>query len=216
MTADEIKLLGDSEMETGHRLAIGLGIVAIGTLVIVGSFTAVVIPNRLMYAFFLIVGLGSAAATGVLFWAYRRRNGLMQAFKDLYLPALPAPPAPSTLPLETEQVEAQEESRGGDGRPLHGFDAATLAWLCDCLANGMPWTEATLEKMRVPHMFPPARFGKAEGDTPYNRLFHSERGLFIRAGIIIERGGEGNKPGKLAIRSPLTMMQLLKELPEIP
>ena len=98
---------------------------------------------------------------------------------------------------------------------IHGFDPATIMWVCDCIANGMPWTEAHLEKMTVPHMQPPAPFGKSELGEPYYRLFHSVNGIFCRAGIITGRGGPGNLTGKLAITSPLTMLDLIKELPEI-
>jgi hypothetical protein len=220
MTTDEIKILGDSEMETGQRLAIGLGIVSIASLVIIGSFTFAVIPNLLAVVFLLAVGMGASAATGAMFWAWRRRNQIIKAFTDLYLPApKPAPtstPAPA-LPAapETKSADTQDVSRGGQARRIHGFEPATIMWLCDCIANGMPWTEGHLEKMTVPHMQPPTPFGKADGDTPYNRLFNSEWGIFIRAGIITGRGGPGNPTGKLAIRSSLTMLELLKSLPEL-
>jgi hypothetical protein len=220
MTTEDIKVLADSEMETGRSLAIGLGIVSIASLVIIGSFTFAVIPNLLSVVFLLAVGMGASAATGAMFWAWRRRNQIIKAFMDLYLPApQPAPkstPAP-TLPAapETKSADVQEVSRGGQGRRIHGFEPATIMWLCDCIANGMPWTETHLEKMTVPHMQPPTPFGKADGDTPYNRLFNSEWGIFIRAGIITGRGGPGNPTGKLAIRSSLTMLELLKSLPEL-
>jgi hypothetical protein len=216
MTAEEIKVLGDSEMETGRSLAIGLGIVSFASLVMIGAFTAAVVPNLLHVAFFGIVAFGAAAATGVLFWAYRRRNELIAAFKARYLPApLPAPaaiPAPALPPaLETTQTD----SRGGEkARKIHGFEPATIMWLCDCLANEMPWTETYLEKVTVPHMQPPTPFGKAQGDTPYNRLFNSETGLFIRAGIITGRTERFS--GKLAITTPLEMLQRIKALQETP
>jgi hypothetical protein len=222
MTADEIKVLSDSEMETGRSLAIGLGIVSIASLLIIGAFTAVVIPNHLLLVVLLMVVLGSAAATGVLFWAWRRRNQIIKAFTDLYLPApKPAPtstPAPA-LPAapETKSADTQGASRGGHSRLIHGFEPATIMWLCDCIANGMPWTETQLEKQTVPHMQPPTPFGKSEVGNPYYRLFDATVpvGIFVRAGIITGRGGPGNLTGKLAIKSSLTMLELLKALPEL-
>jgi hypothetical protein len=220
MTADEIKILGDSEMETGQRLAIGLGIVSVASLVIIGAFTLSVAASLISAVVMLIVGFGAAAVTGVMFWAWRRRNKIIALFMGYKIPAPhPAPtstPAPA-LPAaqEPKSADTQAVSRGGQARKIHGFEPATIMWLCDCIANGMPWTEGHLEKMTVPHMQPPTPFGKADGDTPYNRLFNSERGIFIRAGIITGRGGPGNPTGKLAIKSSLTMLELLKSLPEL-
>jgi hypothetical protein len=219
MTADEIKVLSDSEMETGRSLAIGLGIVSIASLLIIGAFTAVVIPNHLLLVVLLMVVLGSAAATGVLFWAWRRRNQIIKAFTDLYLPApKPAPtstPAPA-LPAapETKSADTQGASRGGHSRLIHGFEPATIMWLCDCIANGMPWTETQLEKQTVPHMQPPTPFGKSQVGKPYYRLFHHEHGIFCRAEIITGRGGPGNPTGKLMVKSPLGMLERIKNLPE--
>jgi hypothetical protein len=216
MTAEEIKVLGDSEMETGQRMAIALGIVSVAFLLIIGGLVFTTVPNLLAWVFLLAVGFGSAAVTAAMLWAWRRRNDIIATFMRYKLPApLPAPaaiPAPVLPPaLET----AQEVSRGGErDRKIHGFEPATIMWLCDCLANEMPWTETYLEKVTVPHMQPPTPFGKAQGDTPYNRLFNSETGLFIRAGIITGRTERFS--GKLAITTPLEMLSRIKALQETP
>jgi hypothetical protein len=215
MTAEEIKVLGDSEMETGRSVATMLGIVSVAFLVILGGFSIAVLPNLLPLVLFLVVGLGAAAATGVMFWAWRRRNGIIATFMSYKLPALrPAPPAtaPATAP-EIKIVDVQSSRGGESARKIHGFELATLAWVCDSLAQGALWTEAALEKYTVPHMQPPTLFGKARGDTPYNRLFNSETGLFIRAGIIVGRTERFS--GKLAITTPLEMLHRIKELPEL-
>jgi hypothetical protein len=211
MTADEIKVLGDSEMETGQRMAIALGIVSIAFLVIIGSLVAATVPNLLAWVFLLAVVLGSAAVTGAMFWAWRRRNSIITLFTDYCFPAPAAPPATATAPAH---VNTPQLSRGGeDARKIHGFSPATIMWVCDSLAQGASWTETALEKYTVPHMQPPTLFGKARGDTPYNRLFNSETGLFIRAGII--EGRTERFSGKLVIKMPLEMLQRIKELPPL-
>lgn len=133
-------------------------------------------------------------------------------------PTLPADSTPTPALPEGNangKTEMQELSRGGErDRLIQGFAPATIMWMCDYLANGNRWSEAALEKMPVPHQQPPARFGKAEGDTIYQRMFHPDTGVFCRAGIIVERGGASNAMGKLAVRSPLEMLRLLKELPD--
>lgn len=222
MTADEIKLLGDSEIETGKSMAIGLGIVSIAALVIVGAGTVALMPDLLLGVVLLLAGLGSAAATGALFWAWRRRNGIIAVFMRYALPAPPSAPSaptgsalpPAPLDETAETSRAGELELNGTPRLIHGFPAATLMWLCDYLAKGNEWTESQLKNMPVPHLFPTVDFGKSDRkkNTPYTRLFDSERGIFVRAGIIVERGGEGNDKGRLAIKSPLNMMQALKDL----
>jgi hypothetical protein len=216
MTAEEIKTLGDSEMETGRSVAIALGIVSIAFLLIIGAFSFAVVPNLLPVVALLVVSLGAAAVTGAMFWAWRRRNQIIALFMRYKLPApLPAPPANSAPALPPALETGTEASRGGEGaRKIHGFDAATIMWVCDCLANGMPWTEAHLETMTVPHMQPPTPFGKSQVGKPYYRLFHHEHGIFCRAEIITGRGGPGNPTGKLMVKSPLGMLERIKNLPE--
>jgi CHASE2 domain-containing sensor protein len=80
MTAEEIKTLGDSEMETGRSVAIALGIVSIAFLLIIGAFSFAVVPNLLPVVALLVVSLGAAAVTGAMFWAWRRRNQIIALF----------------------------------------------------------------------------------------------------------------------------------------
>jgi len=209
MTTEDIKVLADSEMETGRSLAIGLGIVSAASLVIIGLFTAVTAANLLAWAFFGIVAFGAAGATGALFWAYRRRNELLEAFKKNYLPAPKS--TPSTLPAETTKDETQEPGRGGYAeRKLHGIPALTWEWMCNYIVKNS-WAEEKLEGVQVPYM-PLTYFGKAQGNTIYNQMFHSERGVFIRAGIV---GGRVPKQkGNLLIDNPVEMMALIKALSE--
>jgi hypothetical protein len=222
MTTNEVNQLGESEMRTGLGLAMVLGFVSVFALIGGSIGAAVVMPSVVIGVVFVTVFLGAAAATGVMFWAWKRRNEIVSKFVNHHLPEkqpapptlIDVPPAPALPPaLET----GTEASRGGEGaRKIHGFDPATIMWLCDYLAAGNLWTEGALEKMPVPHMQPPTPFGKSEVGKPYYRLFDAKvpAGLFVRAGIIIERGGPGNPPGKLAIKSPLGMLERIKNLPE--
>jgi hypothetical protein len=126
------------------------------------------------------------------------------------------PSAPSTpaLPEGTESVKSETaDSRGGYAdRKLFGIPSITLEWVCNYLGNKNSWAEARMETMPVPYVYPPTRFGKAEGNTLYNQLFHPERGVVCRAGIIGDRGGDGNSKGKLLIDNPVEMMERLKKL----
>jgi hypothetical protein len=219
VTADEIKILGDSEMETGRSLAIGMGIVSFASLVMIGAFTAAVVPNLLHVAFFGIVAFGAAAATGVLFWAYRRRNELIAAFKARYLPApLPAPAAISAPALPPALENAKVTDANGVGgyaeRPILGYPAILIEYMCNYLANKNDWTERRMAKMQVPYMYPLTYFGKAEKGTPYYDFFNHEQGMFCRSGILIERGGPGNPPGKLTTTNAVEMMERIKSLPD--
>jgi hypothetical protein len=74
------------------------------------------------------------------------------------------------------------------------------------------WAEERLESVQVPYMYPITYFGKAQGNTVYTQMFHSERGVFIRAGIV---GGRVPKQkGNLLIDNPVEMMELIKALSE--
>ena len=196
-------------------------IVVIGVM---GKFDALWIAALVFAGFGFAAFAAGLAIFGLNIWHSREivQRGITLLDREIAR-RLPAPeptptPAPAhTLPANEKGADGdtQAESRGGEReRQIQGFDAATIAWVCDYLANGNRWTEAAMEKMPVPHMFPPARFGKAEGGSPYQRLFDSEHGIFVRAGIIVERGGEGNSPGKLAIKSPLNMLERIKALQE--
>jgi hypothetical protein len=209
MTTEDIKVLADSEMETGRSLAIGLGIVSIASLVIIGSFTFAVIPDLLSVVFLLAVGFGAAGATGALFWAWRRRNRIIAMFVAY---ALPAPVYPTLPQAEIDEKPETEDSRGGYAeRKLHGIPAITWEWMCNYIVKNS-WAEERLESVQVPYMYPITYFGKAQGNTVYTQMFHSERGVFIRAGIV---GGRVPKQkGNLLIDNPVEMMELIKALSE--
>jgi hypothetical protein len=222
MTAEEIKVLGDSEMETGQRMAIALGIVSVAFLLIIGGLVFTTVPNLLAWVFLLAVGFGSAAVTAAMLWAWRRRNDIIATFMRYKLPApLPAPaaiPAPALPETKEAETPIAKEPVGEvfTSRPLHGLPVLTVEYMCNFLGNKNSWAEGRLEKMPVPYLYPPARFGKAEGNSVYNQLFHPARGMFCRAGIIGERGGGGNDTGKLLIDNPAEMMEKIKALQETP
>jgi hypothetical protein len=130
--------------------------------------------------------------------------------------ALPAPAAPA-LPAAPENAKATDASGVGEGftgRKLHGYPIITVEYVCNYLANENEWTERRMKKMPVPYVYPPALFGKAERGNPYYDFFHHEQGMFCRAGILIERGGPGNPPGKLTTTNAVEMMERIKALPE--
>lgn len=124
----------------------------------------------------------------------------------------PVPALPAALPEPTETIRVTNGSRVEDipRNLVHGFDPRDLEWLAQYLANGNKWTEAALEKMPLPYS--KEKFGKAEGNTPYMRLFGVPDGLMIRAGVITGRGGPGNAAGKLAVTDAAEMVRRIKGL----
>jgi hypothetical protein len=120
---------------------------------------------------------------------------------------------PAALPVENRQIPVTSGGRVGVvslNPPVHGFIESDLFYVCELIGGGYKFTEEYMEKVLLPSSRLP--MGKAEEGTPYKKLFDSERGLFVRAGII-----EGRKPkysGKLVVTDPAEMMLLIKALPE--
>ncbi len=116
-----------------------------------------------------------------------------------------------TLPVQDDTFRLSVNGRGGEDVPkqtVHGFDPRDFEYVCKYLANGNKFTEAAMEHLPLP--FSHELMGKAQGQTPYNRLMT----VCVRAGVIQGRGGPGNPPGKLAITEYGAILNALKALPE--
>lgn len=230
LNLDDLRQVGTKQAVNvaGYTLIFGLlfTIASIVGIAVIGKFDALWIAALVFAAFGLLAFAGGLAI--FMLNIGQSRDIVTRAVKMLdreieqKYPAPPSAPSaptgsalpPAPLDETAETSRAGELELNGTPRLIHGFPAATLMWLCDYLAKGNEWTESQLKNMPVPHLFPTVDFGKSDRkkNTPYTRLFDSERGIFVRAGIIVERGGEGNDKGRLAIKSPLTMMQALKDL----
>lgn len=119
-------------------------------------------------------------------------------------PALPQPDIHATL-VSGREVDIPRET-------IHGMEPVDVEWLATYLANGNKFTEAALEKMPLISN-PKERWGKAEGATPYNRMFNAESGILIQAGVIAGRGGAGNPSGKLVETDAREIVRKVRSLP---
>lgn len=227
LTPEEAELLRDSEMRHAVTFAVAVTFVTLGAAIVGIGTTVIVMPDLAWLVTLGIFGVGGAIIMLALILAFRQgRQHIRDVVdmtwdwvraeikaKDVTLPAPTAPTLPAT-PSEGEGMAQQDGRAGWNSRLLHGLPVLTLEYVCNYLADKNSWAEARLATMPVPYVYPPARFGKAEAGTIYDQLFHTERGIFCRAGIIVGRGGAGNAMGKLTTLNAVEMMERLKELPE--
>jgi hypothetical protein len=217
---DKVRLVGTKHTLTYVAIYLGLGVFfALGAAVF-GSWMA--FPFASDAAAFLFFACGLKAAALLLENEKETRDkigtlitaGVALIYAEIEArksaPAAPALPAA----LETEKTGTDTSGVGEvyTGRKLHGYPVITVEYMCNYLAKKNEWTERRLEKMPVPYVYPLAYFGKAEQGNPYYDFFNHERGMFCRAGILIERGGPGNPPGKLTTTNAVEMMERLKKL----
>jgi hypothetical protein len=186
---------------------------------LIGSFDAVWIA-ALVFAAFGLIAFSVGLAIFILNIAHIR--GIITRAMTLLdretAHRFPAPAAPA-LPEGKANEKATDANGVGEvftGRKLHGYPVITVEYMCNYLAKKNEWTERRLEKMPVPYVYPLTYFGKAEQGNPYYDFFNHERGMFCRAGILIERGGPGNPPGKLTTTNAVEMMERIKALQETP
>lgn len=231
ITAQDAVIVGDAELERGTRAAFAV-------CVITGIVALVVALHWLIggapwggLAFGGVVGVGASISVALVVQSHFKGQGQVDKViaynHKVYAPKTPmiidgestpsALPEPTpTLPTPTLEDETFRYMHNGVGEDvpkklLHGFDPRGLLWLCEYLERGGKWTEDKLEKVALPYHSEP--LGKADGDTPYQRLFSPEQGnegLLIRAAIIVERGPK--KAGRLAVLEAVEMMQRIRAL----
>lgn len=223
---DKVRIVGTKHALTYFALYMGVGVFFALAAAIFGSWMGIA---QTPYASALLLFACGLKAVAVLVENEKQARqkignmitaGVALIYAEIRVktstPTLPPEPtrAPALPEANVDGTTKTEPSRGGlfIGKNIQGLPPLTVEFVCNYLGNKAEWTEAAMEKMPVPYLYPPARFGKAEGDTVYNQLFHHERGIFCRAGII---GGRAPKQsGKLLVDNPVRMMELIKALPE--
>lgn len=160
------------------------------------------------------VGFGGFVSTGIVVWGWRRGSQHISNIVNEFLSwsqllweneerkhakeETAAPPAPPALPPVTSGVAAPIL--------IGGFDKSDLRALCNMFAAGKPWTEGALMGKPLPRIN-----GKGEvvGEVLSRVRYKSLMDLFVGKGIIVDRGGPGNKPGRLAVKDAAEMMRIL-------
>lgn len=145
--------------------------------------------------------------------AENQRRTIEKAKHDLEMAAARAALTAPALPLlETNRViPVTAGERVGEValETICGYDFRFVEWLADYLTGkGNVWTEARLCNMPLP--FVGGVFGKAEVGTAYTFWFGVPDGKLLVSGVIINRGGAGNKSGALAIVTAPAIVDALR------
>jgi hypothetical protein len=218
---DKVRIVGTKHILTYVALYLGLGVLFALAAAIFGAWMELPYVSWASALLFFACGLKAVAVVLENERETRQKIGnLINAGVALIYAEIrtkTAAPAAPALPAALENAKATDASGVGEvftGRKLHGYPIITVEYMCNYLANKNEWTESRMERMPVMYVYPLTYFGKAEKGNPYYDFFHHERGMFCRAGVLIERGGPGNPKGKLTTTNAVEMMERIKALPE--
>lgn len=216
-----------SAVNTGLYIQLFGCLLALGVLFFGLAAAAPVIPVVVVagLVFFACGFAALAAGMYILMQGHGQRSRVvdkgidlldLQIKREMATPAALPEPAPTTALPPDDEPDAFVWNHSGVGEVvpkdlIAGFDPRFIDWLLDyLLGKGNRWSEAALENMPVP--YEGGVFGKAEGTTPYQRLFGLPDGVLVKAGIIVGRGGPGNATGKLGMATKEEMRAALKQV----
>lgn len=225
LNLDNLRAVGTRQAVNVGGYVLMFGCLFTAAVLFLGAFTgfdSIAVAALVFFSF----GLAACAAGGYILFktvgqtarVVERGLALLDAetkFRFAAPPALALPASTSTLPPSAE-TDSFVWNRGGEGEVvpknlIAGFDPRFMNWMVDYITGkGNRWSEAVLENMPLP--YEGGVFGKAEGNTPYQRLFEPSSGVLTKTGIIIGRGGAGNPTGKLGITDRVEIIRLLKGL----
>lgn len=217
-TATEAKILQESSDTRTFRFALALGMLSALLTGVLGLFGAVLSLPFVPYLIIVGILVTGFIIGAILLWGFRSgrvverlvklAEAAVKAETQLKNPAPPAP-ATSTLPAA---VESPINAKLASGRAveiardtIRGFEPDDLLWLFKYLAAGNAFTEKAMENMPLP--VSGQRMGKAQPGTLYQLFVDA----CLETGIIVDRGGRGNKMGTLAVTDPNEMMRRFKQ-----
>lgn len=219
MTPEDADNLRHSEAEHSYLFALLFGGFGVVMLVVVGGAGLVMqIPVPTMqWLVFAIIGMSGFIIGGILFTGLRRGRGHISKYVNEFVewsklaydsefaklhpaapPAPPAAPAAPEVPLLT--------SGRADPILLGGFDKADLRSLVLGFVSGQKWTEDALIGKLLP----------VTGEKLTRERYNALMTLFTSRGVIVNRGGPGNKPGKLAVKESGQILRILLNAPQKP
>lgn len=198
LPVQEADLLRDGEIRTGITIAAAFAVVTL--LVMLGAIgvSMALVPDLTGIVVAVVFALGGATVALVLILAFRRSRWHMQtivtAWKEWIEAEIDAKypaPAPAQLPAqETQTVPVTSGVK--EPAEIGGFDKADLLALCRAFAAGMKWTEEKMVGFVLPHTT----------ETLTKARYIQLMALFVERGVIDERGGPGNRTGKLLVKDP--------------
>lgn len=196
--------IGDNELENGILASVALGILTVVLLVLLsalGAFQVISIEVVKVAAAGLVL-LAGVVTGGIIILAWlrsqRHRADVVDKWRDWIdaeikrKSAAPGLPAPAYNPpvVTTGLSVAEREAIGGiDNKDLRAFFTQILAW--------DKWTETMCENWIVPSA------GKPLGKEMYARIM----ARMVQTACIVDRGGAGNKSGKLTTRDVDELMR---------
>ncbi len=218
---DALQQIQTKHVKSFSWMAIGFGLVLVFAWLIVGSAMGAswwmlevgVAILILLFGFavgsLLVTGAVRGFMLGGRFWGQLKAH--MEHARKLESEKIAAarlPPAPALPPAaENRLIPHSINGRAGElavNLIDDWLDPRDAEWFAEYLAKGNKWTEAMLEKMPLHHTG--GTFGRDKEGTPYRKLMDK----CVAQGIIIERGGDGNFTGKLAIKEEKEIARRLK------
>lgn len=212
----DAQVLGEAEAHHSLLFAGAFGVFTLLAFLVVWGVSAAFMPDLTGVLVPATFGVGGGTAMLALIlgfrrgrqhrsdivdvW-YRRENEETERLKKerlsqttaLFLPQ----PAPSAPAVSTGVKQPEIEGT---------FDKLDLLWLFESFEDGHKHTEDALIGLKLPHS------GEKLSRDRYNALLD----LLVDRTIVIERGGPGNKSGKLTAKTADEMMKKLMTRPAVP